>query len=123
MPEPSDLACRRALLTAALGFALLDTRGKPAPPQVKAVRAWLDAWPGVGDVVTGMSRQGYMLHMSNVDSSTWRATFSRETMLSADGLGAGATPWRAVQEAAWNALGQAPGEAKDETGAEDVILP
>jgi len=24
---------RRSLLTAALGFALLDTRGKPAPPE------------------------------------------------------------------------------------------
>ena len=29
-----DLAHRRSLLTAALGFALLDTRGKPAPPEV-----------------------------------------------------------------------------------------
>ena len=27
----SDLARRRAFLAAALGFALLDTRGKPAP--------------------------------------------------------------------------------------------
>jgi hypothetical protein len=27
----TDLASRCALLTAALGFALLDTRGKPAP--------------------------------------------------------------------------------------------
>ena len=41
-----DLARRRALLTAALGFALLDTRGKPAPPEVQTVRTWLDKWTG-----------------------------------------------------------------------------
>ena len=37
-----DPARRRSLLTAALGFALLDTRGKPAPPEVHAARRWLD---------------------------------------------------------------------------------
>jgi len=44
-----------------------------------------------------------MLHLSNVDASTWRATFNREPMLSSDGFGTGATPWRAVQVAAWEA--------------------
>ena len=48
-----DRARRRSLLTAALGFALLDIRGKPAPPEVQTVRTWLDNWRGVGDVVTG----------------------------------------------------------------------
>ena len=55
-------------------------------------------------MVTGMNRQGFMLHLSNVDASTWRATFSHEPMLSAEGFGAGATPWRAVQVAAWETL-------------------
>jgi hypothetical protein len=54
--------------------------------------------------MTGMSRQGYMLHLSNVDASTWRATFDRSPMLSSDGFGTGPTPWRAVQVAAWEAL-------------------
>jgi hypothetical protein len=76
---------RRSLLTAALGFALLDTRGKPAPPEVQTVRSWLD---------------NYMLNLSNVDASTWRASFSSAPMLSADGFGSGPTPWRAVQVAA-----------------------
>ena len=53
-----------------------------------------------------MNRQGFWLHLSNVDSGTWRATFSRESMISADGFGAGETPWRAVQLAAWSALRQ-----------------
>jgi hypothetical protein len=96
-----DLARRRSLLTAALGFALLDTRGQPAPPEVQTVRTRLDTWRGV---VTGMNRQGYMLRLSNVDASTWRASFGREPMLSSDGFGTGTTPWRAVQEAAWDAL-------------------
>ena len=36
----TDLAHRRALLTAALGFALLETGGRPAPA-VQTVREWL----------------------------------------------------------------------------------
>lgn len=82
-----DLARRRALLIAALGFALLRTRDGAALPETEMLRRWLDSWRGVGDVVTGMNRQGYMLHLSNVDAATWRATFSREVMLSSDGFG------------------------------------
>ena len=63
-PPLSDLARRRALLTAALGFALLDTRGKPAPPEVQTVRTWLDNWTGIGHVVTGMHRQDYDLALT-----------------------------------------------------------
>jgi hypothetical protein len=55
---PPDLAPRRSLLTTALGFALLDTRGKPAPLEVQTVRKWLDNWTGLGHIVTGMNRQG-----------------------------------------------------------------
>jgi len=51
-----------------------------------------------------MQRQGYVLHLSNVDAGTWRATFSREAMIAAEGFGADATPWRAVQRAASAAL-------------------
>jgi hypothetical protein len=45
-----DLARRRTLLTAALGLALLDTRGQPAPPEVQTVRKWRDNWTGLGHV-------------------------------------------------------------------------
>ncbi len=55
---------RRSLLTAALGFALLDTRGQPAPPEVQTVRRWLDNWTGIGHVVTGMARQDYDLELT-----------------------------------------------------------
>ena len=111
-----DLARRRSLLTAALGFALLDTRGQPAPPEVQTVRTWLDNWQSLGQVVTGMNRQGFMLRLSNVNASTWQATFSSAPMLSSDGFGTGATPWRAVQVAAWEALGAARSRTKSEGG-------
>jgi hypothetical protein len=66
-----DLAHRRALLTAALGFALLRTRDGSAPPETKPLRQWLDTWQGLGDVVTGMNRQGYRLHLANADAGNW----------------------------------------------------
>ena len=118
-----DLPRRRSLLTAALGFVLLDTRGKPAPTEVQTVRKWLDTWKGLGDVVVGMNRQGYRLNLSNVDASTWRATFSRAPLLSADGFATDPTPWRAVQVAAWEALGKTPGKDAESTPVEDVVLP
>jgi len=33
------------------------------------------------------------------------------------------TPWRAVQVAAWDALGKTPGQMQEPRPAEDVILP
>ena len=61
-----DLARRRSLLTAALGFALLDTKGKPAPKEVQLVREWLDTWTGIGHVVTGMAGQDYDLELTRL---------------------------------------------------------
>jgi hypothetical protein len=53
-----------------------------------------------------MNRQGYRLrlHLTNMDESVWRASFARAPLLAEDGFGAGPTPWRAVQVAAWEAL-------------------
>src|SRR5438094_7862092 len=95
---------RARLLRAAVGFALVP----PDEPELRLLHGWLDSWRGVGDVVTGMNRQGYWLHLSNIDASTWRATFSRDAMISAEGFGADRTPWGAVQRAAWAALDRAP---------------
>jgi hypothetical protein len=91
---------RRSLLVAALGFALLDGRA----PELGVLHRWLDTWTGVGQTVTGMVRDGYQLHLTNVDTGVWRATFSRSASLAHDGFGAGPTPWKAVQLAAWTAL-------------------
>jgi hypothetical protein len=66
-PQPRP----HALLTAALGFALLETRGKPASPEVQNVRKWLDDWTGIGHVVTGMERQAYDLELTRHDGRGW----------------------------------------------------
>lgn len=58
-----------------------------------------------------------------VEASTWRAPFGLEPMLSSDGFGTGATPWRAVQVTAWEALERTPREPAPPTPAPDIILP
>jgi len=37
------------------------------------VRRWLDTWTGLGLIVTGMARQGYRLHLTNIEPGIWRA--------------------------------------------------
>lgn len=49
------LDSRARLLRAAVGFALVP----PDEPELRLLHRWLDCWRGVGDVVTGMKRQGY----------------------------------------------------------------
>ena len=51
MGSPSD---RRALLTTALGF----------------LRAWLDSWRGIGDIVTGLTWQGLNLEQPRCNTSS-----------------------------------------------------
>jgi hypothetical protein len=46
---------RRALLTAAVGFLQLP----PQTSALRALRAWLDSWTGIGHIVTGMERHGF----------------------------------------------------------------
>ena len=93
---------RRSLLVAALGFALLE----PRAPELALLHRWLDTWTGVGQIVTGMVRDGYRLHLTIIDVGVWRATFSRSSSLAHDGFGVGPTPSAAVQHAAWQALGR-----------------
>ena len=69
---PDDLARRCSLLTAALGFALLDTNGKPAPPEVQTVRKRLDNWTGIGHITTGMAWQAYDLQLTRYDDRQQR---------------------------------------------------
>jgi hypothetical protein len=98
---------RRALLTAALGFALTSFPS-PAPPPVVALQAWLSTWSGIGHVSHGMARQGYDLSLTRYDALGWRATFyttGREhSATAATGSAFEPTPFRAVQVAAWRAL-------------------
>src|SRR5207247_9807792 len=98
-----DLARRRALLTAALGFTVLDPRER----ELRLLHAWLDTWRGVGDVVSGMKRQGYEVSLGDHGSGHWIAVFyaghGGYQPLEAAGTAQAPAPWAAVQRAAWAA--------------------
>src|SRR5215471_16131395 len=100
-----DLAQRRRLLVA----ALVATRLAPAAGATSPLthcQNWLDRWSGVGLVATGMARQGFDLELTRFGDEGWRATFSpagrAHSVIS--GSAWEATPWRAVQRAAWETL-------------------
>ena len=50
-------------LRAALGFLSLE----PCAPELQLLHRSRDSWRGVGDVVTGMNRQGYWLLLPGGD--------------------------------------------------------
>ena len=101
MSVRDDRPHRRALLTAALAFLQLP----PVTSALRALRAWLDNWRGVGLVIDGMRRQGYdvSLRTLGVDGGRWGASFHSDPMTT-DGFAAAPTPWRAVQASARQAL-------------------
>jgi hypothetical protein len=101
-----DLAQRRRLLVATLAATrLAATAG--AGPGLADCRRWLDRWSGVGLVAAGMARQGFDLELTRFGDEGWRATFSPAGRAHSVVSGSAweATPWRAVQRAAWEALG------------------
>lgn len=128
---------RRALLMAALGFARCREVHVPGPaparvdrgaagaraPHASAggssspesplavLRVWLTSWRGIGLVAAGMARQGYDLSLTRYADFGWRATFyvtGREhSPTGATGSAFEATPFRAVQAAAWETLARA----------------
>jgi hypothetical protein len=102
----SDAERRRALLLAALGFALLEIR--PAPPALVALKAWLGSWAGIGAVVEGMARQGYDVSLTRYNARGWRATFyvegTEHSWVTGTGTAWEPTAAQAVQRAAWQAL-------------------
>ena len=73
---------RARLLRAAVGFVLVppkepELRLKPPLARLLARRRRRRH---------GMNRQGYCLHLPNVDAGTWRATFSRDSMTAAESV-------------------------------------
>ena len=93
---------------AALGFSGLRVQSYSGA--LRALRSWLDSWPGIGAVVAGMAHQGYDGQLTRYDERGWRATFSTSGMehsaTSATGSAWEPTPWRAVQGAAREVIGR-----------------
>jgi hypothetical protein len=44
----------------------------PTEPELCVLHRWLNCWRGLGDVVTGMNRQGYDLQLTEYDDRGWR---------------------------------------------------
>lgn len=97
------LPARRALLVAALGF--LEVRWHHKPAAIGALEKWLHAWRGVGDVIVGMSAQGFDVELRAFPDA-WRATFYPTGLAHSIVMGTASesTPWMTVQRAAWAAL-------------------
>src|SRR2546427_5772483 len=97
-------ASRSATLAAALGFLALE----PRAPELQLLHRCFDNWRGVGDVVTGMGRQGYQVSLGDHGAGQWIAVFyaghGGQQPLEAAGTAQGPTPWAAVQRAARGAL-------------------
>jgi len=104
------LDSRARLLRTAVGFALVPAKA----PELRLLHCWLDTWTGIGDVVAGMARQEYDLELRRYNGRGWRAVFFQSgfehSLTSHVGAGWAPSPWRAVQQAARDAL------AKSETG-------
>ena len=91
----------RRNLSAVLGVIQV----KPTEPELQMLHRWLDTWEGMGLVTVGIERLGYRLSLSHIAEGEWRAHFSAHPIWASAGYGVAATPWQAVQRAAWAAVG------------------
>jgi hypothetical protein len=95
---------RRSRLTAALGFLQLE----PRAPELRLLHRWLDSWSGIGLIVVGMSHQGFQVSVGEHGAGQWIAVFDSgrggHEPVAGAGTAQAATPWRAVQRAAWAAV-------------------
>ena len=92
---------RLANLHATLGFLRLP----PTEPELQLLHRWLDNWTGVGLITVGVERLGPRLRLTHLEENEWRASFESNARFAPDGFRVAATPWGAVQRAAWQALG------------------
>jgi hypothetical protein len=98
------LDARGRLLRAALGFVTL--RAAPRHSALETLHDYLDSWRGVGAVAVGMARQDFDLQLTKYAERGWRANFYPSGLAHSvvNGTGWAATPWGAVQKAAWEAI-------------------
>jgi hypothetical protein len=92
---------RRSLLVAALGSLQLHQ----PPAEVMLLHRSLHGWVGLGDVITGLTRQGLDVELRQFPHG-WRAnlypTGTAHSIVVASAWEP--TPWQAVQRAGWAVL-------------------
>ena len=93
---------RLATLRAALGFLRLP----PREPELQMLHRWLDTWEGLGLITVGVERLGYRLSLSHIAEGEWRARSPHIPCGRRPEYGVATTPGRAVQDAAWRAVGR-----------------
>jgi len=90
----------------ALAFAAVESR----QPELRLLHCCLDSWRDIGDVVTGMKRQGYEVSLGATGGGQWIAIFYQGhggygyEALNAAGTAQASTPWGALQRAAWDVV-------------------
>ena len=98
---------------ATLAAAALPRIPADMAPVFQGLHRWLDSWRGIGDLVTGMNRQGYDLELIQYPDA-WRCTFfttGREhSLTSRTGSAWEQTVALAVQRAAARALDRMVGD-------------
>jgi uncharacterized membrane protein len=98
------LDARGRRLRAALAAVLVNADAR----ELRLLHRWLDNWAGLGLVVAGMQRRGFQLSLGDHGAGRWIAVFYEggggQEPISAAGVAQEATPWRAVQRAAWVAV-------------------
>jgi hypothetical protein len=87
-----------------LHAALAFLRLRSTEPELNLLHRVFDSWSGLGLITVGVERQGMRLSLSHIAEGEWRATFQSHAMWAPEGFGVAATPWKAVQDAAWMAV-------------------
>ena len=117
--DDTELARRRSLLYAALGFCELQPTSQT--PEIAAFQAWMLTWRGIGDIVVGMERLGYALALRKLVDDGWSAVWEQHRLLAPAGHANAPTPFRAVVDAAWNALNAKPVPTPGSEMVEEVL--
>jgi hypothetical protein len=96
-----ELDARGRRLRAALAAVLVRDNA----PELRLIHDWLDSWSGIGLIVVGMSHQGFTVSLGEHGVGRWIAAFYHgrggHEPVAAAGTAQEPTPWRAVQQAAW----------------------
>lgn len=114
-----DAEARRSTLYAGLGFCQLTV--SPDMPEIAAFQQSMMTWPGIGNIVTGIERQGYALALRKLVDDGWNAAWEQHRLLAPVATANAPTPFRAVIDAASKALNAEPMPTPGHEMVEEVL--